>query len=222
MSFNKPKISVLIAAYNEQEHIGRCLRSLLNQSLSHEKFEIVIVNDGSTDLTSYALKQFSGNEDSNIKVLTNDTNVGLPVSLNRGLNLVCGEYLVRVDSDDYVSEQFLLILSQFLDGNPDSYAVACDYWTVSDEEVFLKRKNCMIDPIACGIMFQTELIRELGGYDERFSMNEEKELRLRFEKKYSIAHLPIPLYRYRKHKNNMTNNKELLAVYDEPLEQGSK
>ena len=56
-------------------------------------------------------------------------------------------------------------------------------------------------------MFKTENLVEIGLYNEKFFLHEEKELRLRFEKKYSIERVALPLYRYRKHESNMTNNK---------------
>jgi hypothetical protein len=57
-------------------------------------------------------------------------------------------------------------------------------------------------------MFKTENLVEIGLYNEKFLLHEEKELRIRFEKKYSIERVPLPLYRYRKHQSNMTNNKK--------------
>ena len=103
-------ISVIIPVFNGEKFIGRCLRSLLNQTLSREKYEIIVINDASTDKTEYALKLFK--ED--IKVIKNKKNIGLPASLNKGINLSNSEFIVRVDSDDYVGVHFLQILSEFL------------------------------------------------------------------------------------------------------------
>ena len=54
-------------------------------------------------------------------------------------------------------------------------------------------------------------------YDSKFRCNEEKDLRIRFTKKYKIDYLNLPLYRYRKHSTNMTNNKSILKIYDKLL-----
>ena len=56
-------------------------------------------------------------------------------------------------------------------------------------------------------MFKKTQLIKIGMYDETFLMNEEKDLRIRFEKKYKISRIDIPLYRYRKHEKNMTNDK---------------
>ena len=53
-----PRIAVLVAAYNQEKYIGRCLRSLLNQPLPDSDYEILVVNDGSSDKTAYALELF--------------------------------------------------------------------------------------------------------------------------------------------------------------------
>ena len=79
---------------------------------------------------------------------------------------------------------------------------------MDDKEQTIKRYDCLKDPIGCGIMFKTDHLIEIGLYNEKFLLHEEKELRLRFEKKYSINRVPLPLYRYRKHASNMTNNKK--------------
>ena len=102
----KPLISVIVAAYNQERYIGRCLRSLLHQTLDHSKYEIIVVDDGSTDKTPYALNLFCDPKNSVVKIITNEVNLGLPASLNLAIKASKSEYLVRVDSDDFVNENF--------------------------------------------------------------------------------------------------------------------
>ena len=63
------EISVIVAAYNAQEYIGRCLRSLISQTFSKYQYEIIIVNDGSEDNTDYALSLFQNPTNNLIKVI---------------------------------------------------------------------------------------------------------------------------------------------------------
>ena len=153
-----------------------------------------------------------------LEILNNEDNLGLPQSLNIGINHASGSFIIRVDSDDYVNNKFLLYLSDFLIENPEYDAVASDYLLVNDTEAVLKRENCEVNPIACGIMFRLEQLIDIGLYNEEFHFREEEELRKRFEKKYSIHRIPLPLYRYRKHENNMTNNIEKMAIYKNKLD----
>ena len=89
--------------------------------------------------------------------------------------------------------------------------------TFADEVKVIELKNCFNYPIGCGIMFRQSHIVELGLYDEKQLIHEEKDLRTRFLKKYKIKRVQLPLYRYRKHKNNMTNNEELMLHYEKML-----
>ena len=91
----KPKISVIVATYNQEKFIGRCLRSLLHQTL-YSEYEIIVINDGSNDNTKFALELFCDPNDSIVRVLTNKSNKGLPYSLNRGIKNAMGKYIIRV------------------------------------------------------------------------------------------------------------------------------
>lgn len=217
MSSNNPKVSVIVAAYNQERFIGRCLRSLLGQTFPQSDYEIIVVNDGSQDLTEYALSQFCDRE-SICRVITNKTNLGLPASLNLALKASKAPFIVRVDSDDFVNTNFLTFLHYYLETNQSADAVACDYLLLDDEENELERCNCSERPIACGIMFRKKHLFEVGLYDEKFLYNEERELRTRFEKQFIINRLELPLYRYRRHDKNMTNNSEMMEYYKKYLD----
>lgn len=208
-----PRISVIVPVFNQEQYISRCIRSLLDQNFPKDQYEIIVINDFSKDKTSKALKNFK-NE---ITVYENKKNMGLPSCLNIGIKLAKGSYIVRVDSDDFVNKNFLNILYLFMEENRQIDAVACDYYLVDDRENILDRKNCMRDPIGCGIMFRQEQLVKIGMYDDSFLMNEEKDLRYRFLDKHSITRIELPMYRYRKHANNMTNNKKSMREHDKKL-----
>ena len=100
------KLSIIIPVYNTEEYLPRCLNSCLEQDLLANEYEIIAINDGSSDnslqiLNAYALKY------PNIRVI-NQENRGLGATRNRGLNLAIGEYIWFVDSDDWVLENCLL------------------------------------------------------------------------------------------------------------------
>ena len=217
--FFMPQVTVLVAAYNEDQYIGRCLRSLLNQTLPYDQYEILIINDGSTDNTSYALELFQQPGDEHIRVINNERNLGLPASLNIGIKSSLGKYIVRVDSDDYVNQNFLAVLSFYLEVYRDVNACACDYILVDQNENYIEVIDSKASPIACGIMFRKDKLIEIGMYDPKFRCHEDQDLRIRFTEKYKIDNINLPLYRYRKHKNNMTNNKKVLNNYQKLLNQ---
>jgi glycosyltransferase involved in cell wall biosynthesis len=207
----EPEVTVLVPVYNRERYIETCLRSLFNQKTSI-KFEVICIDDGSTDMTFNILSKYSDR----ITVVQNRENQGLPYSLNLGIQKSKGRYLVRVDSDDYVSNNFIELLYYTIVSNPKFDAVACDYITFGekhDERITESHKN----PIACGIIFKKESLIALGGYNEEFLSHEDKEFRSRFDEKYEVIRLPIPLYRYRLHSDSITGNEEMSAYYLELL-----
>jgi len=216
MKEEAPTVSVIVPVYNQERFIGRCLRSLLRQtpfSRNPEDYEIIVVDDGSSDKTPYALELFFDA----IRTVTNRHNMGLPAALNQAIRIARAPYLVRVDADDYVNANFLSFLFAYLDQNPESDAVACDYWLVDDQEMWLERRSCMEYPIGCGIMFRKKQLLEIGLFDEEFRVHEDKDLRIRFEKNHVIDHLPIPLYRYRRHDSNLTNDQDAVTSHFKSL-----
>ena len=105
-----PLISVIVPVYNQEKYLGRCLRSLLNQNYKREDYEIIVINDASTDHTSKVIQAFIDE----IVLVKNKKNIGLPGSLNRGLKESRGRFFVRVDSDDYVHSEYINMLAMHL------------------------------------------------------------------------------------------------------------
>lgn len=206
-------VTVVIPVFNQQKYIARCIRSILNQTLDKSHYDIIVVDDASTDKTKEILELY--NDD--ITLINNNKNLGLPSSLNIAIKKIKTSYFVRVDSDDYVNENFLKFLYIFLEENKNFDAVACDYLLVDENENVIKRKNSLRSPIACGILFRLKNIIEIGLYDENFLINEDVDLRKRFLKKFNIKRLELPLYRYRRHLNNMTNDKKKMKIFNKKI-----
>lgn len=216
MKYQLPDISIIVCAYNHGKWLERCIRSLNHQqNIQPEEFEIIIVDDASTDET----KDVLGNLEvvPNLRIIKNDKNIGLPKSLNKAIKTALGRYVVRVDSDDYVMRQFLFLSRLFLDMNRKYQAVAVDYVLVDEFENIIRKVNCFDEEIACGVMFRKECLFDIGLYNESFCMREGHELKKRFVEKFKLARLEFPLYKYRQHSKNRTNNADELSKYDNRL-----
>ena len=209
-----PTVSLVVAVRNQEKYIGRCIRSILNQTYPRNDYEIIVVNDASTDQTRFALELFGDD----IRLIHNAEQKGLPGSLNTGIRSARGRFVVRIDGDDYVHHEYVNILSLHLALNPAIDAVACDYNLVTNNDEVIERKNCEEHPIGCGIMFRVDQLVDLGLYDEQFLLHEDKDLRIRFLEKHNIHRVALPLYRYRRHDENMTNNHGLMDGYLRELE----
>ena len=206
-------MSLVVAVRNQEKYIGRCIRSILNQTYPRQDYEVIVVNDASTDQTKFALELF----ENEIKLINNETRKGLPGSLNVGIRSARGRFVVRIDGDDYVHTEYVNVLSMHLALNPWMDAVACDYNLVTNNDEVIERMNCEEHPIGCGIMFRIDQLVELGLYDEQFLLHEDKDLRIRFLEKHRIHRVALPLYRYRRHDENMTNDHESMNGYMDQL-----
>ena len=91
----KKKISVLMTVYKEsEEELKESFESIINQT--YKNFEVIVVNDGSSDKTD-EIEQYN---DERVKIIVNEKNIGLPLSLNKALDVATGDYYARMDSDD--------------------------------------------------------------------------------------------------------------------------
>jgi glycosyltransferase involved in cell wall biosynthesis len=195
-------VSIIITAYNYERYIERAIRSCLDQSLPKSQYEVIVVNDCSTDNTHVILDNYK-NE---LRVFNLEKNVGLSAARNFGAKKALGQFIVFLDADDYIQRDLLLIETTFLAENNTLDAVSVDYYLVDERGNHTEHVSAEKKPIACGIMFRKDLLFDVGLYDESFRAREEEDLRIRFMKKYSIYNIILPLYRYRMHDNNLTKN----------------
>ena len=200
------KFSIIITCYNKEEFISRAIRSALDQkNIEKSKLEIIVIDDCSSDSSLKKIVDF----ENFISIIKNKKNKGLSFSRNKGVKKSKGKYLLMLDGDDYVSEDFLQITGKFLDTNPTWDAAATDYITVSANRKKLKRFSFKKNPIACGILYKRKSFFKTGMYDEKFLTLEDVDFNIRFKKKYNIGFVEIPLYRYTMYKKNLTKNLKL-------------
>lgn len=106
-----PKVSIIIPVYNVEDYLIKCIDSVLNQTL--KDFELILVNDGSTDDSLAICKKYQL-VDKRI-ILLDQANQGSSVARNNGLNIARGQYISFIDSDDYIDENFLKDNIEILD-----------------------------------------------------------------------------------------------------------
>lgn len=209
------QVTIVITCYNYARFLSRAIRSAVDQSLDKSQLEVIVVNDASTDETEEIMASYSGF----IRPIHLENNSGLAVARNTGIKMALGRYVINLDADDYLDKEASKMLSIFLNYNPTWNAVACDYIEVDNNEQHVTRKNWKEDPIACGVLFRKDRLFDIGLYDSQFRMAEDEDLQKRFEKLYEIHHIELPLYRYRKHGCNMTNDVETHNKYKEMVKE---
>lgn len=172
----KPLVSIIIPVYNAQKYIYRCLESVRNQT--YQNFECILVNDGSIDQSEKIICEFIV-DDRRFKYIY-QKNQGPSVARNRGIKVAEGKYLVFVDSDDYILEDYLYQLIAKIDLGYD--LVCCGYTDISENgeilwndficESFSKDSliSCIIHGtggVLWGKIFKTTIVRENKIYLDR-------------------------------------------------------
>jgi glycosyltransferase involved in cell wall biosynthesis len=185
----------------------------MEQSLDRRKFEIIVVDDASTDHTREVLDNYTDD----VRAFRMENNLGLSGARNFGIKKAKGQFVLFLDADDYIHRDLLYVQKLFLEENNSIDAVSTDYWLVDEKGAHIRHVDALNQPIACGIMFRKDYLYQIGLYDEAFRAREEEDLRIRWSSKYNIHNLPIPLYRYRMHDANLTKNEETMRMYSQLL-----
>jgi glycosyltransferase involved in cell wall biosynthesis len=207
-------VSLIITAFNYDRFLERAIRSCLDQSLPKNQYEVIVIDDCSTDNTTKILENYAGE----IRVFRLEKNLGLSSARNFGIKKARGQFIVFLDADDYIQHDLLLIQRAFLTENNKLDAVSVDYYLVDERGNHIEHVDSASRPIACGIMFRKDLLFDIGLYDESFRAREDEDLRIRFLKKHSIYNIILPLYRYRMHDSNLTKNGEVMEAYKQRLD----
>ena len=205
-----PKVSVLLPVYNAQNFVKEAIESILHQTF-HD-FELIIINDGSSDNSLNIISTFI---DERILVVNHELNKGLVFTLNEGLDLAQGKYIVRMDADDFSFPNRLKLQVDFMERNKDimvSGGQMIDYdnnWMLSKNP-----KDCNQVKVSllftCVVSHPTVIIRnqilkmENYYYDKSFIHSEDYELWSRVVRKHKISNISDVILKYRAHKNQVS------------------
>lgn len=201
----KPFFSAIVPAYNEEKSIEMTLQSLVNLEYPAEKMEIIVVNDGSTDRTKEIVELFVQEHLSHKIILLNQKNQGKAAAMNYGLKIATGEFFACLDADSGVSSNALQAMLPLFEDN-DNVAAVCPLIKVKKprnvlEKVqwyeyiinmfhrFLNAKlNCLHVTPGPFSVYRTQIIRDIGGFDEH-TITEDLEIAIRLQiHHYQILH----------------------------------
>jgi hypothetical protein len=187
---NRPTFSVVVPAYNAAETVGDAIRSVLNQTVSD--FELIVVDDGSTDSTSAEIERFTG--DPRVRHIR-QSNRGLAAARNRALDEAHGRYASFLDADDLLLPSYLDAMRRTLERTGAAFA-HCDFWILDDatgdvtpwpfgglelpsDSNELLRVLLRRNLIHYAVTARTEALREVGCFKPELRACEDVELWLR-------------------------------------------
>lgn len=206
----KPKISVVLPVFNAQKYVGNAVRSILSQSFTN--FELIVINDGSSDGTTAILSEFQ-KQDSRLILISRD-NKGLVASLNEGVDLARGEWIARMDADDIALPQRFERQLQWLE---QTGADICGSWIqlfgTADKRIIkhsqtdgaIKMELLFGSPFAHPtVMMRSELVRNLR-YDSVWEKAEDYDLWERAARSgWKMTNVPEVLLQYRQHETQIS------------------
>ena len=213
----QPSVSIVLSVYNGAMYLRESLDSLLNQSF--KDFELIIINDGSTDDTAKILSSY---KDDRIKMYEQD-NLGLVSALNRGIGLASGKYIARQDADDKSEPKRLERQVASLEDNTELVVIGSSM-SVMDEtskkkhvhkvllnDPELKQELLVRSPFAHGsVMFKKDAFNRAGRYRQNEYPAEDYGLWLRLSEFGNFANFDSPLYVYRESDRSISSqNAEL-------------
>ena len=209
-----PKVTVFIPVFNREDYVCTAINSVLAQQ--YTDFEILVVDDGSSDRT---VERIAAYADPRLRLERNPSNLGIPATRNRGLELARGEYIALLDSDDYAYPDRLSRQVGFLDRRPDIVQVGsgCTLMDAGGRRLPRIRRHPLkpeaVDAhllfhcslINRTIMARTEILRA-HGYDETFRRCQDYHLHLRLARSHRMANMPHLLVCGREHPGRITKN----------------
>lgn len=203
MNTHKYKLSIVLPIRNEEQYITQTLSQLVNQSLTKDKYEIIIVDGESTDHTESLIEAFiKNNADVKITFLTNPKRLS-SAARNIGVKNSTGEYILIVDGHVYLPNPYVLeksVENAFINGakvlgrpqplNPpdttafqNAVALARTSKLAHSQESFIYANTSgFVSPLSVGVMYHRSIFAEVGYFDEAFDAAEDLEFNYRLEK----------------------------------------
>ena len=212
-------VSVIIPCYNQAHFLAEAIQSVLSQGYSN--FEIIVVDDGSTDDTQEVASTYAG-EDSRVKLITQQ-NRGLAAARNRGLAESRGEYVVFLDSDDRLLAEALEVGVGELESHPGCAFVwgRCRFIAADGSPILrLEQERVGGDPhiellragpiLVPAVVYKRSIFEVVGGFDESYRAAEDYALYYRVASRFPIQYHNAPVAEVRRHDASMTRDFPLM------------
>ncbi len=191
-------------AYNSAAFVATAVESVLAQTLAPEFYELVVIDDGSSDQTLDILKNYG-----NKITLFQQNHLGAIVALNKAIDQAVGSHMIILDSDDTFQKDILEKMFLVVKNNQADF-VYCDYYEnelATGKQKIVSLKKNIFNSVAGGILFDKNIVKKLGGYDASLFFPE-YDLLIKIRQVSQGYYLPYPLFTYNRHKESMTANKE--------------
>lgn len=223
LNMTEPLVSIVLPTYNRSHYLGQAVQSCLDQT--HSNWELIIVDDGSTDDTS-AKTDFFMAKDSRIRCFRHEANRNLPSALNTGFAQAKGIYLTWLADDDWFRPHALSSMVSFLESRPEVGLVYADF-TVVDEQGLQTRlvradnpdQLVHFNPIGPCKLYRRAVQEKIGHYAEDLFFVEDYDYWLRVSTQFRLEPFHQDLYVVRDHRSSLSRLflRETRALADKAL-----
>lgn len=203
------KVTVYILNYNYGRYLSKAIKSVLSQT--YKDIEVLVIDDGSTDNSGEILKGFS----SQVTVIRQQ-NMGLVKSIIKAFTIAKGDYVVRLDADDWLEETCIEKLVNKIETSNNTALVFPDYFEVDEFGNILRQIKrhefsdnvTMLDKPAHGActLIKKECYFNVGGHNETLKCQDGVDIWLSLTEKYDVLNVNEPLFYYRKHPQSLTTD----------------
>ncbi len=204
-----PKVTVYVVSHNYGGYVEKAIESVFDQTF--DDWELLLIDDGSTDHTSNVMKCYENHP--KVRFFRTE-GIGLTAVCNFALSKAKGEYLIRLDGDDFFDVNILLVQANHMEKDSSLALVFPDYYLIDENaEIFAHERRRQLysedhimdaPPNGACTMFRTASLREVGGYREDLGAQDGFDIWMKLKDKYKCANINLPLFFYRRHGKNLT------------------
>ena len=205
-------VSIILPVYNGEKYLEESINSVLNQT--YKNIELIIVNDNSSDSTLSIAEVFK-QKDNRVKVITNKTNLKLPMSLNIGFANANGEYYTWTSDDNFYNLNAIEEMVSYLESHPNDAMVCADFIKLNEKTNKIEVLNLNVSPqnminsncVGACFLYRKSVANLVGEYNKNKFLVEDYDYWLRIMLKGDIGHISKTLYTYRIHNESLTGTR---------------
>jgi Glycosyltransferases, probably involved in cell wall biogenesis len=212
----RPKVTVYIPCHNYGHYLREAVDSMLRQL--YPSWELLLINDGAIDDSAEIMDAYQAEHPDRIRVFHFEDNKGLSRCANFALENARGDYIMRLDADDYLDSSALLVMATHLDNHPEVDLLYPNYTYVDQQGNYIgteMRKKLGVDTEVFDLpghgactMVRKRVIKSIGGYSRDLVAQDGYELWLKVLKGYTVDNVETPLFFYRQHGSSLSRNRE--------------
>ncbi len=225
-TIKEPLVTVYVVSHNYGRFLKQSIKSVLDQT--YKNWELFIINDYCKDNSIKIANTFSKKNKKIKKVINFKNKVGLQHIANKVLNICNGDYIIRLDADDWLNENALLLLvnkaqsskkigavfGNFLFANEKSKIVGYD----SEINIQNFEKNNFVAPHGACTLFNTNELKKIGGYSEEIKSQDGWEIWFKLKERNQIKSVNNIIFYYRQHSNSVSKKKNLILSRNKIIE----